>query len=107
MTSLKELLAVNVKAKRNALGLSQSALAERAHASTHYIAMIELARKFPSADMMERIARALGIDSPELFSMAVIPSESIKTLHKTLLNDIEVAIESIVAQKLSDLDAAH
>jgi transcriptional regulator with XRE-family HTH domain len=106
MTSLRELLACNIRAKRNARGLSQSAHADKAHASTHYIAMIELARKFPSADMMERIALALGIDSPELFSMTSFPSESIKNLHTSLLNEVESAVANIVAQKLKCLDDA-
>jgi len=48
MTSLKKILAFNIKEKRRILGLSQAALAERVNTSTHYIAMIELERKTQS-----------------------------------------------------------
>jgi hypothetical protein len=37
--------------------------------------MIEMERKFPSPEMLERIAGALKIDSPELFSMKAFPLE--------------------------------
>jgi transcriptional regulator with XRE-family HTH domain len=89
MTSLKKLLAFNMKKQRQILGISQAVLAERVNTSTHYIAMIELERKTPSIPMIERIAAALQIDSPELFSMRSIPQESLKELQKTVLADIE------------------
>jgi transcriptional regulator with XRE-family HTH domain len=69
MTNIRKLLATNIKAYRAELGLTQSRLAEKAGTATHYIAMIEGCKKFPSATMLERIATALNRDSPELFSM--------------------------------------
>jgi transcriptional regulator with XRE-family HTH domain len=78
-----------MKEQRRILGISQAVLAERVNTSTHYIAMIELERKTPSIPMIERIAAALQIDSPELFSMRSIPQESLKELQKTVLADIE------------------
>ena len=60
MTNLRQLVALNIKRTRQGLGISQSALAERARASTQYIAMIETGRKFPSIEMLERLAAALG-----------------------------------------------
>jgi DNA-binding XRE family transcriptional regulator len=69
MTSLKHLLASNMKAYRAHLGLSQAKLDERVGTATNYIAMIEGAKKFPSAEMLERIAGALERDAPELFAV--------------------------------------
>jgi transcriptional regulator with XRE-family HTH domain len=69
MTDIRELLAANIKAYRAELGFTQAKLAERADTATHYIAMIEGYRKFPSANMLERIATALDRDTPELFAM--------------------------------------
>jgi transcriptional regulator with XRE-family HTH domain len=69
MTDIRKLLATNIKAYRAELGLTQSRLAEKAGTATHYIAMIEGCKKFPSATMLERIAAALDRDSPELFAM--------------------------------------
>ena len=96
MTNLKKLLAFNMKEKRRILGISQATLAERVNTSTHYIAMIELERKTPSLPMIERIAAALQIDAPELFSMKSIPEETIKELQKTVLTDIERAVSQSI-----------
>ena len=69
MKSIKEVLAKNLKINRLKLGLTQDKLAEKADISTHYLAMVELTRKFPSADMLERLAMALEIEPHELFYM--------------------------------------
>jgi transcriptional regulator with XRE-family HTH domain len=75
MTDIRKLLAANIKAYRAGLGFTQSKLAEKADTATHYIAMIEGCRKFPSADMLERIATALDRDTPELFAMNPIQDD--------------------------------
>ena len=49
MTNVKEILARNLKENRRRLGITQPELAERAGMSTQYLAMIEIARKFPTA----------------------------------------------------------
>ena len=105
MTSLKKLLAFNMKEQRRILGISQAVLAERISTSTNYIAMIELERKTPSLSMIERIAEALQVDPPVLFSMQSIPHESIKKLHKSLLGDIEKAVGVAISGHLNSLDA--
>jgi transcriptional regulator with XRE-family HTH domain len=69
MTDIRKLLATNIRSYRAELGLTQSSLAEKANTATHYIAMIEGCKKFPSAAMLERIATALDRDAPELFAM--------------------------------------
>jgi transcriptional regulator with XRE-family HTH domain len=73
MTSIRALLALNMKAQRLVLDISQVQLAEKVNTSAHYIGMIEACKKFPSPEMMERIAAALEIDTPALFSTARLP----------------------------------
>jgi transcriptional regulator with XRE-family HTH domain len=107
MTSLKKLLAFNIKEKRRILGLSQAALAERVNTSTHYIAMIELERKTPSLYMLERIAGALQIDPPELFSVKVVPVVSLRNLQKTVLKDIEKAVGNVITVRLDELEVGE
>ena len=97
MKNLRELLAYNMRENRSRLGLSQARLAERANLSTQYIAMIELTRKFPTPEMLERIAAALEIDSPELFSIQIAEAR-IRKFQKTVLTDIEKAVSSAVMQ---------
>jgi transcriptional regulator with XRE-family HTH domain len=97
LMNLRELLAYNMKENRNKLGLSQARLAERSGLSTQYIAMIELARKFPSPEMLEHIASALEIDPPELFSIQIAEAQ-IRKFKKTVLSDIEKAVSGAVKQ---------
>ncbi|MDR2716853.1 MAG: helix-turn-helix transcriptional regulator [Treponema sp.] len=88
MTNLKQLLAFNLKQSRTKLGLTQAKLAEKADASTQYVAMIELGRKFPSLDLLERLAAALEIDNLDLFTPPPFPVESMIKLQKTFLADL-------------------
>jgi transcriptional regulator with XRE-family HTH domain len=69
MTSIRKVLADNIKANRKALGLSQIEFAEKAEMSLHHLAMLETEKNWPSSTMLEKIATALGVDSYELFSV--------------------------------------
>jgi transcriptional regulator with XRE-family HTH domain len=74
MTSLRALLAFNMREQRQVLGISQAKLAEKVNTSPHYIGMIEKEKKFPTPEMLERIAKALEVDTPALFSTLCYPS---------------------------------
>ena len=65
MTSLRSVLAFNMKDQRHILGITQAQLAERVNTSTNYIALIESEKKFPTPEMLELIAAALEIDVDE------------------------------------------
>ncbi|GHT54686.1 hypothetical protein FACS1894106_5840 [Spirochaetia bacterium] len=98
MTSLKHILATNIKSQRYVLGLSQAKLAEAANIATAYIAMIEVEKKFPSVNVLERIAIALKIDPTELFSKACYPVEAVKELHKSVLKGIDSVVKSHIEE---------
>jgi len=72
MTDIRKLLAANIRNFRCELGLTQAKLAEKADTATHYIAMIEGGKNFPSPEMIEKIAACLGKDSADLFSITPI-----------------------------------
>ena len=93
MANVKEILAQNLKENRRRLGITQPQLAERAGLSTHYLGMIEIARNFPTADVLERLAVALGIKSNELFSVAASPEKGMEQLQQAILNNLDKAIE--------------
>ena len=88
-----------MRKRRKALGFSQAMLAEKANTAPTYIAMIELEKKFPSVEMLERIAAALAMDTTELFSIKPLSEDSLKKLHKSVLSDFE----KIIAKKLKEL----
>jgi len=75
MTSIRELLGSNIKAYRTNLGLSQEKLAEMINMATNYLGLIEGGKKFPSASMIERIATALGRDTPDLFTITPLQED--------------------------------
>lgn len=71
--------------------------------STHYIGQIELENKFPSPEMLERIAAALEVDSPQLFSMDSFSGEALKRFQEGVLADLEIAVTKAVESRLSEL----
>jgi transcriptional regulator with XRE-family HTH domain len=73
MDNIKEILAKNLKENRQRLNISQPKLAELAGLPTHYVASIETSRKFPTPDVLERLAKALGIENHELFNVKPSP----------------------------------
>jgi transcriptional regulator with XRE-family HTH domain len=85
-------LAHNIKERRLKLGLFREKLAEKMETSTHYIGQIELKNKFPSPEMLERIAAALEIDSPQLFSIDTYTDEALHRLQESVQTYIEKAV---------------
>jgi len=85
------------------LAISQSQLAEKVSSSAHYISQIEQKNKFPSPEMLERIAAALEIDAPQLFSMESMSSEAIKKFQTGVLSDMEAAIAIAVNSRIAEL----
>jgi len=96
MTNLRDLLSDNIKKRRELMGISQAKLAEKVDTSTNYIAQIEQQNRFPSVEMLERIAAALEIDSPELFSMGPFPVEAIQQFHEGVKADVEKRLKNLV-----------
>lgn len=95
MTDLRQVLASNMRRQRKKLGLSQGGLAERAETATNYIGMIETGKKFPSIDMIEKIAEALQVDTLDLFSAQPIPvEEALKDLKKEILVEVGKLVSS-------------
>ena len=90
MTNIRKLLATNIKTFRCELGLTQSKLAEKVDTATHYIAMIEGCKNFPSPEMIERIAAGLEKDPADLFSTDSVNQE----WKESLLSDIGELIDS-------------
>jgi transcriptional regulator with XRE-family HTH domain len=94
MTDIRLILAENMKKYRKILGISQEKLAEKMNTAPNYIAMIEVGRKFPSAGMLERIALALNVDTPELFTTNTVTfmtnsNKTVERLYQEVLVDFK------------------
>jgi transcriptional regulator with XRE-family HTH domain len=111
MTDIRLILAENMKEYRKILGLSQEKLAEKMNTAPNYIAMIEVGKKFPSAGMLERIALALNVDTPELFTTHTVTfitnsKKTIERLYQEILFDFKKfesdykQFEKIITEKI-------
>ena len=111
MTNLRYLLAFNIRQNRRKLGISQAKLAEKAGASTQYIAMIELEKKYPSPEMLEKLALAMEIDSLDLFTPVPSASQSLKDLKNIVLADLKKALTTTlnktVRETVSEIIDTH
>ena len=90
-----------MKRFRRNMGISQMLLAERVGSSTNYISEIEIGRKFPSVDMIEKIAGALNIDAYRLFKSEDSEPGSTEQNSAAYLSDIPVKIRKNLAAELS------
>ena len=102
MKGIKEVLAQNLKINRQKLGLTQEKLSEKANISTHYLAMVELAKKFPSATMLERLAMALEVEPHELFYMPSVAENALNCLQITVAADIERVVAEAIEKTLAE-----
>jgi transcriptional regulator with XRE-family HTH domain len=104
MASLREIFAKNLRENRKKCGLSQEKLAEKADVSTHYIAVIELAKNFPAADVIERLAGALNIDVSELFVSVHSIDDDLKNNRRILFEGIRQTVEEAVDKAFAKQD---
>ncbi|MCL2831684.1 MAG: helix-turn-helix domain-containing protein [Treponema sp.] len=98
MTSIRKILAQNLKEYRRRNGLTQEKLAEKAGISTNYLSMIEISRKFPTPEMMDRLAQALNIHTFQLFNPSATPDGALLHLEQVIITNLESIVEKIIKQ---------
>ena len=87
----------NLKKYRKAKKLSQMKIAEQCDTSAGYIGEIEIGKKFPSVEMIERLAETLEIRPHLLFMEEDDPSPPNRiNAKKMLIRKIQQAVEEIV-----------
>jgi transcriptional regulator with XRE-family HTH domain len=101
--TIQQLFIANLKDYRKLQGVSQMQLAERCDSSQAYIAEIEVGKKSPSFEMIERIASALNIESYLLFQNAPIQAYSRERVltplqRREMTDKIHLAVSKIVNQ---------
>lgn len=85
--------------------MSQERLAEAVETSTNYIGVIEIGKKFLSSQMIERIANALGVDSPLLFTTETTEENTVRivkpdneVLKALLMKHLENAVDESLSK---------
>ena len=100
--NIRDILARNIKENRRKNGFSQEKLAEKAGISTPFVAMIEVSRKFPTPDVLDRIARALNIKTWQLFAVSPTPEEAMERLHQSIIRNIDQVVADAVKKALAE-----
>jgi len=107
MTNIREIFAKNLRESRRKYGFTQAQLAEKAGISTHYIALIELARNIPKVETIELLANALNIEIYELFIVPLSPVMELKKINKAIVSDlkdvVKESIDEAITSELKDI----
>lgn len=108
MTNIREVLAANLKKYRQARGWSQAKLAEKTGTSAQYIGVLEIQGKFPSSEMIHKIAGALGIEPTELFYKEIDLETAKINTQKAVIEDTREAVNQFLTdffvEKVQNLD---
>jgi transcriptional regulator with XRE-family HTH domain len=96
MDNIREIFARNLRENRRKSGLTQSQLAEKAEVSTHYIALIELARNIPKVETIARLASALKIEIYELFIVPLSPVMEMKMSHEVIIAELRGIVKEAI-----------
>ena len=101
MIGIRQVLALNLKKNRQKCGLTQEKLAEKAGISAHYLAMVEVEKKFPTPEMLDKLAGALDIDTVQLFDISETPEGALLNLERSILSNIEYVVSNTIKQTIS------
>jgi len=99
MANIREVLAKNIKEYRRNLGFSQDKLAELSDISSQYLATVETCRKFPTPEVLDRLAKALGIETHELFAFASTPQNELEKLRQDIIEEVVKAVKQAFAEE--------
>jgi transcriptional regulator with XRE-family HTH domain len=100
--SLKEIFSRKLRENRRKCGYTQEKLAEIVGISTHYLAMLETARNFPTSDTLERLSAALEIPVYELFLIEHSPREELEQLRQDIINEINQTVNKAIKQSFAE-----
>jgi len=90
-----------VRRQRNRLGLSLKDLSAKSGVSISHLGRIENEQRYPSTNILRKIAKPLELDEKELFNLAgYLPEEQSKTndLYKhKLLSELDILLNRVTA----------
>jgi transcriptional regulator with XRE-family HTH domain len=87
--NIKELFGLRIKEYRKKKGLTQSQLAENVSIDSKHISCIENGKNFPSADLIERLAKTLDVEPKEFFEFYHLQkSQNLKSDIISMLDDL-------------------
>lgn len=100
--SLQENFINNLRQIRKNKKMTQEKLAELCQTETSYIGQIEIGKRFPSINLIEKIAVALNVPAYVLFKenkSNVLTQEEIETLGEKTSDFVIKELEKLLAEK--------
>ena len=101
--TLKQIFIQNLKYFRKNEGLSQMKLAEKCDTSPSYIGEIEIGRKFPSVEMIEKISKILKIEPYHLFKNNENKSIDDESVYPLLPNTMKNKIKNQINSSIDEI----
>jgi transcriptional regulator with XRE-family HTH domain len=107
--TLKQIFISNLKEFRKKEGLSQMKLAEYCDTATSYIGDIEIGRRFPSMELIEKMAEILRIEPYHFFKNRTDNSHNSDTeslfprLPNSMKNQIKPQIKTQIDQSTNEI----
>ena len=98
--NIREILAANLRENRRKKGLTQEKLAEMADISLRYLAMLELGKSFPSGEMLEKLSKALDIQTYQLFDPTSTPEGAVLHLEQSIVANLEKVVSAVIEQSI-------
>lgn len=89
-----------LKQKRQSVGLTLREISESSGVSTSHLGRIEKGERFPSADILQRIAKPLGFSEAEIFTLAGYLSSTDGIGDKPLVSEEKLRLDPYVANVL-------
>jgi transcriptional regulator with XRE-family HTH domain len=90
-----------IKQQRIAAGLTLRKLSDMSGVSSSHLGRIERGERFPSAYILQRIAKPLGFDESELFALAGYLSPSLSAEADMTVVDTARRLDPLVARMLT------
>jgi len=107
--TLKQIFIQNLKEFRKKEGLTQMKLAEYCNTATSYIGDIEIGRRFPSMEMIEKMANILRIEPYHFFKNAKDIKTDLETdnlfprLPNSMKKQIHTQIKTLIDQSTNEI----
>ncbi len=90
-----------IKQQRIAVGLTLRELSARSGVSSSHLGRVERGERLPSAHILQRIAKPLGFEENELFTLAGYLSGPVLTAAETMAENNAGQLDPIVARILA------
>ena len=95
-----------LKQQRQSRNLTLYELSSASGVSPSHLGRIENGERFPSADILQRIARPLGFGEEELFALAGYLSAKMPVEESASKNQLDPYVERILAQEPVEIQRA-